>query len=88
MTDEPVVQPEAEAESVEDTEPEVVTANCRHCGAAHEMVEGESSDWLCSECDKYQDTMACPECGQPTSISLMDPAKVPAPHAPQRRKKG
>ena len=95
MTDEPVAeqevneQPAAEGDlqvEVEEAKPEKVY--CRHCGQARELAAGDDPDWLCEYCDKYQDTMACPECGQPTRISLMDPAKVPAPHGPARRKKG
>jgi transcription elongation factor Elf1 len=104
MTDEPVAeqpveqpaeheQPAAEGDlKVEATKvdkgPKVETVHCYHCGAPHELTEGDDTDWLCPHCEKYQDTMACPECGHPVRISLMDPAKVPAAHAPTRRKKG
>ena len=84
MTDEPVVV----AEEQEPSGPKMLTVHCRHCGAEHEMQEGSDPDWQCDQCDQYQDTVACPVCHQATRASLLDPAQVPAPHAPQRKKKG
>jgi hypothetical protein len=53
---------------------------CRHCGAAR-PGEAESADlgadWLCSSCERWQDSMTCPTCGSQTRISTMPPDLVP-----------
>lgn len=59
--------------------------NCRWCGAWHEATE--ETDWLCDECQRYQDAMSCPVCGGLTRVSLL-----PAEHQPRvaepKKKKG
>ncbi len=72
-------QPEA-VEKEEQAPPE--PGNCRWCGAYHEPVDGESADWLCVECQRYQDAMICPTCGNLGRISLMPAEVVPAPASP------
>jgi DNA-directed RNA polymerase subunit RPC12/RpoP len=58
-------------------------STCRHCGAENQLAEGANPDYACKVCGQWQDTIACPTCGQPTRISLMPPDLVPAPHAPE-----
>lgn len=60
------------------------SVNCRHCGAANQVDAEANPDWQCSTCERYQDTMACPMCGQPVRISLhaelgAEPAAAAAP---------
>lgn len=88
MTDEPVLVEVPESPAVEeDSEPQVLTEHCRHCGAAHELLEGEDPDWQCAECERYQDAMVCPTCHQLARISLMPSELAPEVHAPSRRRK-
>lgn len=62
------------------------TANCRHCG--HEQdVDDAGSDWLCEKCERYQDAMVCPTCGQLARVSAMPANMVPEAHAPVRRRR-
>lgn len=72
----------------EQTPEETVTpaaVNCRHCGAPHDLEPGADPDWQCPECERWQDTIACPTCHQPARISLLPKEAVPAAHAPKRR---
>ncbi len=62
-----------------------MTSYCRHCGAANELEKGANPDYACKTCGQWQDTMACPVCGQPTRISLMSPDLVPEPHEPKEK---
>ena len=61
--------PEETAETV--VEEEITTSNdhCRHCGAP--AGEGQSGDWLCAECDRFQNTTACPLCGQAIAVNML-----------------
>lgn len=81
-------------ESVNDTEGDLAgqtgDVHCRHCGHANEIsvqavVDGE--DWLCEHCQRFQDSMTCPTCGNLARISLMPKDLVPEPHAPVKRKR-
>lgn len=65
---------------------DMVTVHCRWCGAPTETA-AEGEDFLCDNCERYQDAMACPTCGQIARVSLMPEDMVPAPHAPARRRK-
>lgn len=64
-----------------------VVVHCRHCGQPHDGEVPEGDDWLCVNCEHYQDQMLCPTCKQPARISLMPADLAPAPHAPARRRK-
>jgi len=87
MTETPADLPVAEAPAPEELESESVDATCRHCGAHAEFgPDGEPEDWLCTECERYQDTMVCPTCHQPARISLMPEDLAPERHSPRRRK--
>jgi rubrerythrin len=57
---------------------------CRHCGKSSQQLS-DNPDWLCPKCDHYQDTMACPTCGQPTRISLMQDESMIPPDASQAK---
>lgn len=59
-----------------------VEAACRHCGKLQQVAAG-LKDWFCNACEHWQDTIACPTCGQPTRISLMPAAEVPEAHEPE-----
>jgi hypothetical protein len=59
---------------------------CRHCGEQNEGV-AEGEDWLCLQCERYQDSMVCPTCNQVTRSSLMPEDLRPAAHAPKRHRK-
>jgi len=50
-------------------EPTMQKVACRHCGTESEHMS-DDTDWLCKACDHYQDTIACPTCGQPMRMSL------------------
>jgi len=54
---------------------------CRHCGVTP-LIEVSGADWLCPNCDKWQDTIACPTCGAPARISLLPKTVVPKAHDP------
>lgn len=58
--------------------------NCRWCGVYHEPVEGETADWLCAECGRYQDAMVCPTCGNLARVSLLPSDMVPSPATPKK----
>lgn len=79
MTDTPVeeVQPE------EDEPEEPVSANCRWCGAYQAEADG---DWLCQNCERYQDAMVCPTCGGLARVSAMPAELIPAPVKPKKQK--
>lgn len=62
-------------------------ANCRHCGRSTTVDLAENPDWLCTSCEHYQDSMACPTCGSVVRISLMPDGSAPEPHAPARARK-
>lgn len=69
---------------------------CRNCGAPKRVVMSihpatlqatpseSGADWLCAECEHWQDSMLCPTCSQPVRISLM-PAEL-APKAAKPKK--
>jgi hypothetical protein len=81
--------PEEETAVATDDQEEVealdVSTHCRHCGRRTETDVSDTPDWLCSHCDRYQDTVACPTCHQPSRASLMDSEVVPAAAKPKRR---
>ncbi len=60
--------------------------NCRWCGVYHEPAAGETEDWLCSACQRYQDAMTCPTCGGLARVSLMPADAVPAVASKKGRK--
>ena len=62
-----------------------VSTHCRHCGKLAELDVTIDPDWLCTHCERYQDTVACPTCHQPSRASLMAPEDVPAAVKPKRR---
>lgn len=66
----------------------VASVPCRHCGEANQIRSDANPDWQCAVCERWQDTIACPTCGQPARISLLAPEVVPAPHEPVSAKKG
>lgn len=64
-------------ETVEPVAEESTTGEyCRHCGAP--AAEGQSGDWLCDACDRYQNTTACPTCGQAIAVNMLPPDQQPA----------
>jgi len=79
----------ADETAVEDEEAvsEPASANCQHCGEPSEVDVSETPDWLCPHCERYQDSMTCPTCKQPTRASLMPEDLRPAAHAPKRHRK-
>jgi len=60
---------------------DTIEVHCRHCGAVpaeHPLVE----DWLCTHCERYQDSTICPVCGAYTRLSnLPDDMKPKAAKA-------
>ncbi len=72
--------------AVEEDAGSTAGAHCRHCGQPNDNAVA-GGDWQCPSCEQYQDTMACPTCGNPARISLMPEDLVPAPHAPARRRR-
>jgi hypothetical protein len=56
-------------------------ANCRNCGRAS-VVSTDDADWLCPYCDHYQNTTACPTCGQPVAIDALPEGLRPPVHDP------
>ena len=57
-----------------------MTEHCYHCGAPREFAdEDHDKDWFCDSCERWQDTIGCPTCHQPTRASLLDPSVVPSP---------
>lgn len=66
------------AEAVEET-----AHYCYHCGAVN-TAENLDADWLCPQCDKYQDSVTCPTCHQVANKSLMDAGDVPPPAKPKK----
>jgi hypothetical protein len=80
----------AQADDVQDVQPQDEEAagpsNCRHCGHLNDTTSTDG-DWLCPNCERYQDQMTCPTCKQPARISLMPDEFAPTPHAPVRRRK-
>jgi len=90
MTDTPVEElnfgaPEPVVEEEEEPKPPQ-PGNCRWCGAYHEPGVDESADWLCAECERYQDATICPTCGNLARVSLLPSEYVPAPVAPKVEK--
>jgi hypothetical protein len=81
-TEVPVEEPE---EAQEPQGPAEV--NCRWCGKPHELAANESEDWLCQDCERFQDTTTCPTCHQLARVSLLPADMTPEPHAPTRRRK-
>lgn len=79
MTDTPENET-AEAPAAATPEP----GTCRWCGAYHEGVPGE--DFLCAECDHYQNSMICPTCGELANVAALPADVVPAPVAPKKAK--
>lgn len=73
----------------EATEELVMTAyHCRHCGAERaEDALAMDDDWLCAECEHWQDSMACPTCGSTVRASLMPADMVPAAAKPKRARR-
>lgn len=63
------------------------TVHCRHCGQPAEVDVAANPDWLCPACERYQDAMTCPTCGQTTRISLLAADLAPVVHEPTRRRK-
>lgn len=61
--------------------------HCRHCGVPSDIDIGLTPDWLCVNCEHYQDAMPCPTCGQTVRISLMPAEIAPEIHEPARRRK-
>ncbi len=85
MTEEYAV---VEAQPVVEEEPAPLEpGNCRWCGAYHEPADGETSDWQCAECERYQDAMICPTCNGLARVSLLPADMVPAPASPKRGKR-
>lgn len=82
MTETPATEPEEVGEEVGP-----MTVNCRHCGQPNEVDVEATPDWQCPACERYQDAMQCPTCGQTARISLLPKDIVPEPHAPARRRR-
>lgn len=69
---------------------------CRHCGAEKHVATYDSpitglttvlesgDDWLCAECERWQDQMICPTCHQLARVSLMPEEAHPQPAKPMR----
>lgn len=75
MTDTPIEEVQAEEAPVP------TPGNCRWCGAYQAEADG---DWLCPECERYQDAMTCPTCGNLARVSLLPAELVPAPVKPKK----
>jgi hypothetical protein len=85
---EPVAEPTVEVEpTVEAEEVQLEPKHCRWCGAYHEVAVDEPEDWLCPECERYQDAMACPTCGNLARVSVLPADAVPAPVKPKNQKR-
>lgn len=82
MTDSPVEEPTVVVEP--EAAPVVESGYCRWCGAYREEADG---DWLCGECERYQDAMICPTCGGLARVSLLPAEVVPSPAFPKKGKK-
>jgi hypothetical protein len=91
MTEMPVEAPaevvEAPPEVVDDAPAMPTSENCRWCGAAHDQMPDDPSDWLCADCGRYQDAMICPTCGGLARVSLLPANMVPAPVLSKKGKK-
>jgi len=57
---------ELEVVSVEEIDP----SYCRHCGAPA-AEEPKTDDWLCTVCERFQDSTVCPVCGSQARISAL-----------------
>ena len=57
---------------------------CRHCGEAYTSF---STDPKCPHCDRYQDAVICPTCGQLARASLMPEDSVPSAAKPKKAPK-
>ena len=53
-----------------------INHNCRHCGKKN--ANATPGDWLCPNCERWQNTVGCPTCGQPVDISQLPSDTVPA----------
>jgi len=54
-------------------------STCRHCGAdGPHAFASDVSDWLCPECERYQNSVICPTCHGLADVRLMEPDAVPA----------
>lgn len=64
MTETPVQPTEEQA-------PEPQQVSCHHCGAPNPTPQLPGADWLCTACERYQDSMTCPTCHSVVRASLM-----------------
>jgi hypothetical protein len=82
-TDAPVEDDATQPEDAADAQ----LVHCRHCGQPSDDPHTPDEDWLCSACDRYQDAITCPTCGNLARISLLPEGTAPEPHAPARRRR-
>ncbi len=87
MTDTPVEELTTVEEAPPDEPQGPTPGNCRWCGAYHEQMPDEPEDWLCSECERYQDAMICPTCGNLARVTVLPAEMIPEAAPPKRRKK-
>lgn len=73
---------EAAPEQPEQAATEPGPVYCRWCGEQNEPTDDE--DWLCSACERYQDSASCPTCHSVVRLAQLPDGAVPA--APRRRK--
>lgn len=70
--------------------PEVAPGSvyCRHCGEEGPAGTDAASNWLCTDCERYQDSQICQTCHSVVSASQLPEDMVPPAHAPKKGKKG
>jgi len=68
-------------------EPPAEPVYCRHCGEQAPAGTDAESNWLCKECERYQDSQVCPTCQSVVSASQLPEDMIPEAHAPKKRKK-
>jgi hypothetical protein len=47
---------------------------CAHCEVESLVDTGETPDWLCSNCGRYQNSVVCPTCHSVVSRSQLEEA--------------
>lgn len=63
-------------------------AYCRHCGEEAPDGTAAASNWLCTACERHQNSQICPTCHSVVSASQLPEDMVPPAHAPKKGKKG
>ena len=87
MTETPTSAEAVDEQADQTSDPDAQATHCRHCGAPLDSAANSGAEIQCPNCERYQDTIACPTCRQPARISLLPEGSAPEPHAPTRRRK-